>query len=116
MYRKIKDRIYLLLNPAEGNGKWEKAVDYLFVTLIILNIVAVILETVDSLHNMNAAKMVSNVLKPKKEELILCMIITLSLIYCGFEFYVFCGKSGATGQIFKHSCYDVVVCNNINYC
>ncbi|MDR2824214.1 MAG: ion transporter [Prevotellaceae bacterium] len=169
MYNKLKYLIYLLLNPAKGNGKWDKVVDYFLVTLITLNIIAVILETVNDIYNsyslcfkifekisvyiftveyllrlwactcetkykhpvfgrlkwifssgalidllafapfylpfakvdlrvvrmlrlfrflrifklgryMNATRMISNVFKSKKEELILCLIITFSLI------------------------------------
>lgn len=46
MYKKLKNRIYLLLNPAKGNGKLDKVFDYFLVILISLNVVAVILETV----------------------------------------------------------------------
>jgi voltage-gated potassium channel len=169
MYNELKYRTYLLLNPAKGNGKWDKVVDYFLVTLISLNIIAIILETVNEIYNsyslcfkifekisvyiftveyllrlwactcetkykhpffgrlkwifsfgalidllafapfylpfakvdlrvvrilrlfrflrifklgryMNATRMISNVFKSKKEELILCLIITFSLI------------------------------------
>jgi voltage-gated potassium channel len=169
MYNKLKYRIYLLLNPAKGNGKWDKVMDYFLVTLITLNIIAVILETVNDIESsyslcfkifekvsvyiftveyllrlwtctcetkykhpifgrlkwvfsfgalidllafapfylpfakvdlrvvrilrlfrflrifklgryMNATRMISNVFKSKKEELVLCLIITFSLI------------------------------------
>jgi voltage-gated potassium channel len=169
MYNKFKYQTFLLLNPAKGNGKWDKVVDWFLVALIMLNIIAVILETVDEVYNsyrlyfkilerisvylftieyllrlwsctyetkykhpifgrlkwvvsfgalidllafapfylpfakvdlrvvrilrlfrflrifklgryMNATRMISNVFKSKKEELILCLIITFSLI------------------------------------
>jgi voltage-gated potassium channel len=178
MCQKIKYKIYLLLNPAEGNEKWDKIVDYFLVTLITLNIIAVIFETVDDVYNsynlcfkifekisvyiftveyllrlwtctcetkyqypiigrlkwifsfgalidllafapfylpftkvdlrvvrilrlfrflrifklgryLNATKIISNVFKSKKEELILCMVITLSLIIVASSFMYF---------------------------
>ncbi|MDR2467271.1 MAG: ion transporter [Prevotellaceae bacterium] len=178
MYNKFKYRTYLLLNPAKGNEKWDKLVDYFLVTLISLNIVAVILETVDDVYNsynlcfkvfekfsvyiftveyllrlwactcetkykhptigrlkwifsfgalidllaflpfylpftkvdlrvvrilrlfrflrvfklgryLNATKLISNVFKSKKEELILCLVITLSLIILASSFMYF---------------------------
>ncbi|GHU67049.1 hypothetical protein FACS189413_01130 [Bacteroidia bacterium] len=178
MYKNLKYRIYLLLNPAKGNGRWDKVVDYFLVTLISLNIVAVILETVDDVYNsynlcfkvferfsvyvftieyllrlwactyetkykrpiigrlkwifsfdalmdllaflpfylpftsvdlrvvrilrlfrflrifklgryLNATKLISNVFKSKKEELILCLVITVSLIIVASSFMYF---------------------------
>jgi voltage-gated potassium channel len=178
MYKNLKYRIYLLLNPAKGNGKWDKVIDYFLVTLISLNIVAVILETVVDIYNLynlcfrvfekisvyiftleyllrlwtctseekyshpvlgrlryifsfgalidlfafapfylpftkidlrvirilrlfrflrifklgrylNATRLISNVFKSKKEELILCMVITLSLIIVASSFMYF---------------------------
>jgi voltage-gated potassium channel len=167
-----------LLNPAKGNGRWDKVVDCFLVILITLNIIAVILETVDSIYNsynvcfrifekvsvyiftieyllrlwactcetkykhpiigrlkwifsfgaiidllaflpfylpftsvdlrvvrilrlfrflrifklgryLNATKLISNVFKSKKEELILCLVITLSLIIIASSFMYF---------------------------
>jgi len=178
MKNKLKYRIYLLLNPTKRNGKWDKVLDYFLVTLITLNIIAVILETVDDVYNsynqffsiferisvyiftieymlrlwsctcnakyrhpiigrlkwifsfgalvdllaftpfylpftkvdlriirilrlfrffrifklgryLNATKLISNVFKSKKEELILCMVITLFLIIVASSFVYF---------------------------
>jgi voltage-gated potassium channel len=51
MYSEIKKRTYYILNPAEASGtKWDKIVNRFIVTLIILNVIAVIFETVDSLY------------------------------------------------------------------
>lgn len=54
MYQNLKYKIYLLLNPAVGNSKWDKVIDYFLIILISLNVIAVILETVDSLYLPNA--------------------------------------------------------------
>lgn len=51
MYKKIKYRVYTLLNPAKENDKWSKIVDYFLVILIVLNVIAVILETVNEIYN-----------------------------------------------------------------
>lgn len=51
MYRTVKKHVYTLLHPAEGDTRWDKVVNTFLITLICLNVVAVILETVDSIHN-----------------------------------------------------------------
>jgi voltage-gated potassium channel len=178
MSYKLKYQTYLLLNPAKGNSKWDKIIDFFLISLILLNVIAVILETVDSIYNtynqcfiffervsvyiftveyllrlwtctceekfkhpiigrlkwifsfgalidllaflpfylpftnvdlrvvrvlrlfrflrifklgryMNATRLISNVFKSKKEELILCMAITLSLIIVASSFMYF---------------------------
>ncbi|MDR1895782.1 MAG: ion transporter [Prevotellaceae bacterium] len=178
MCKKLKYGIYVLLNPAKGNGKWDKVIDYFLVTLITLNVFAVILETVDSFYNsynvyfrifekisvyiftveyllrlwactsetkynrpivgrlryffslgalidllafapfympftridlrvvrilrlfrflrvfklgryLNATKLISNVFKSKREELVLCLVVTLSLIIIASSFMYF---------------------------
>jgi voltage-gated potassium channel len=178
MYQNIKYQTYLLLNPAKGYGKWDKVVDIFLVSLILLNVIAVILETVESVYDfynqyfmifekisvyiftiefllrlwtctyeakyqhaiwgrlryvfsfgaiidllaflpfylpfttldlrvirilrlfrflrifklgryLNATKIISNVFKSKKEELILCLVITLSLIIVASSFMYF---------------------------
>jgi voltage-gated potassium channel len=178
MYEKIKYRIYLVFNPAKENDKWSKIIDYFLIALITLNVVAVILETVDDVYNsyslyfrifekisvyiftveyiirlwtctcetkyshpilcrlryifslgalidllafvpfylpfaridlrvirilrlfrflrifklgryLDATKLISNVFKSKKEELILCLVITLSLIIVASSFMYF---------------------------
>ena len=50
MYRKIKKKVYLLLHPDEGDTRWDKIINTFLITVIILNVLAVILETVDSIH------------------------------------------------------------------
>jgi len=49
MYSTIKKHIYILLDPAEGGAFWDKLIDSFIISLILLNVVAVILETVDSI-------------------------------------------------------------------
>lgn len=45
MYNHIKKQVYILLHPQQGNSKWDKILNGFLVTLIILNLVAVMLET-----------------------------------------------------------------------
>ncbi len=49
MYSTLKKRTYLLLDPSEGGTIWDKLIDGFIISLILLNVLAVILETVDSL-------------------------------------------------------------------
>jgi len=53
MYSRIKRKVYLLLDPADGNTKWDKIINAFIVGLIILNTIAVILETVDAVYEVN---------------------------------------------------------------
>jgi len=46
IYSKVKWNVYLLLDPFEGGTKWDRLVNTIVVTLIILNVLAVMLETV----------------------------------------------------------------------
>ena len=50
MYRKIKKHVYLLLHPDEGDTRWDKIVNTFLISVIVLNVLEVILETVDSIH------------------------------------------------------------------
>ncbi len=50
MYSKLKDKIHLLLDPADGGTTLDKIINSFIVGLIILNTVAVILETVESIY------------------------------------------------------------------
>ncbi len=50
MYNQIKRKVYLLLDPKDGGTKWDRVINTLIVTLIIVNTAAVILETVDSIN------------------------------------------------------------------
>jgi voltage-gated potassium channel len=51
MYSGIKRKIYLLLDPTEGDTAWDKIINSFIVLLIIINTIAVIVETVDSIYN-----------------------------------------------------------------
>jgi voltage-gated potassium channel len=46
MYQKFKKNVYILLHPELGNSKWDKLLNGFIITLIALNVVAVMLETV----------------------------------------------------------------------
>jgi|JI8StandDraft_2_1071088.scaffolds.fasta_scaffold07133_4 voltage-gated potassium channel len=46
----LKKHVYILLDPTDGDSFWDKLIDIFIITLIILNVVAVILETVDSIY------------------------------------------------------------------
>ncbi len=49
MYSTLKKQVFILLNPAKGDSFWDKLIDSFIISLILLNVLAVILETVDSL-------------------------------------------------------------------
>jgi voltage-gated potassium channel len=50
MYHATKKKIHILLHPELGNTRWDKILNAFIITLIILNITAVMLETVPSIH------------------------------------------------------------------
>ena len=50
MYHQIKKKVYLLLHPDEGDTRWDKFINAFLITVIVLNVLAVILETVESIH------------------------------------------------------------------
>lgn len=49
MYQKFKKDVYILLHPELGNSKWDKLLNGFIITLIALNVVAVMLETVEGI-------------------------------------------------------------------
>ncbi len=51
MYKTIQRKTYVLLHPELGHSKWDKLINGLIITLILLNVVAVMLETVPSIHD-----------------------------------------------------------------
>lgn len=53
MYSSLKRKIHLLLDPADGGTFLDKLINTFIVSLIILNTVAVIIETVDSIYSAN---------------------------------------------------------------
>jgi voltage-gated potassium channel len=46
MYQKYKKEVHILLHPELGDSKWDKFINGFIITLIALNLVAVMLETV----------------------------------------------------------------------
>lgn len=49
MYHKTKGKIHSLLHPEIGDTKWDKIINISIIVLIILNVFAVMLETVESI-------------------------------------------------------------------
>jgi len=54
MYHKTKLKVHTLLHPELGTTKWDRIINGFIITLIILNVIAVMLETVASIHDPNA--------------------------------------------------------------
>ncbi len=50
MYHKVKKKVHILLHPELGNTKWDKIINGFIIILIILNVIAVMLETVSWIH------------------------------------------------------------------
>ena len=50
MYQKTKHKVHVLLHPELGESKADKFVNAFIITLIVLNVIAVMLETVKPLH------------------------------------------------------------------
>lgn len=52
MYKSTKHRVHRLLHPEVlGNEKWDKFINIFIIVLIVLNVIAVMLETVPSYHD-----------------------------------------------------------------
>jgi voltage-gated potassium channel len=51
MYHKLKKDVHILLHPELGDTKWDKIINGFIILLIVLNITAVMLETVQSIHD-----------------------------------------------------------------
>ena len=51
MYHRSKKHVHLLLHPTAGIGKWDKIVNSFIITLILLNVIAVIVETEPSIYS-----------------------------------------------------------------
>jgi len=49
MYQKTKRKVYVLLHPELGDSKWDKTINAFIITLIVLNVAAVMLETVSKI-------------------------------------------------------------------
>ncbi len=54
MYHSVKGKVHILLHPELGDTKWDKILNSFLIVLIILNVAAVILETVPSIHDPHA--------------------------------------------------------------
>ncbi len=50
MYHVVKGKVHSLLHPEIGDTRWDKILNAFIITLIILNVIAVTLETVESIH------------------------------------------------------------------
>lgn len=55
MYHKTKRRVYTLLHPELGNTHWDRALNAFIILLILLNVVAVMLETIPAIYLPNKA-------------------------------------------------------------
>lgn len=49
-YKRLKKKVHLLLDPTDGGTFWDQVINSLIVCLILLNLAAVCLETVESLY------------------------------------------------------------------
>jgi len=54
MYHSTKHKIHILLHPELGDTRWDKILNAFIIVLIVLNVAAVILETVHSIHDQYA--------------------------------------------------------------
>lgn len=52
-YNQIKKKVHLLLDPSDGGTSWDRIINSIIVSLILLNLIAVCLETVDSYYRAN---------------------------------------------------------------
>lgn len=50
MYQKTKHKVHILLHPELGESKADKAINIFIITLIVLNVIAVMMETIKPLH------------------------------------------------------------------
>lgn len=51
MYQATKAKVHVLLHPEIGDTRWDKIINLSIIILIILNVIAVMLETVQSIHD-----------------------------------------------------------------
>jgi len=51
MYHSTKHKIHVLLHPELGDTRWDKILNAFIIVLIVLNVAAVILETVQPIHD-----------------------------------------------------------------
>jgi voltage-gated potassium channel len=55
MYHSTKHKVHILLHPELGDTRWDKILNAFIIVLIVLNVAAVILETVQPIHDEYAA-------------------------------------------------------------
>ena len=53
MYNTTKKKVYTLLHPEIGDSKWDRVINIFIIVLIVLNVIAVMLETVPSIYEPN---------------------------------------------------------------
>jgi voltage-gated potassium channel len=53
MYHAAKRAVYTLLHPELGNTKWDRLINIFIIVLIVLNVVAVMLETIPEIYEPN---------------------------------------------------------------
>lgn len=53
MYHRVKKHVHILLHPTEGHTRWDKIINVFLIVLILLNLVAVILETEKQIYEAN---------------------------------------------------------------
>lgn len=51
MYHATKKKVHVLLHPELGDTKWDRVINGFIIILIVLNVTAVMLETVPSIHD-----------------------------------------------------------------
>src|SRR5215510_11542382 len=51
MYQKTKSKVHILLHPELGESKADKFINIFIISLIVLNVIAVMLETVTPIHD-----------------------------------------------------------------
>lgn len=54
LYHSVQRKTYILLHPELGDSKWDKIINGFIILLILLNVAAVVVETVPSIHDPNA--------------------------------------------------------------
>jgi voltage-gated potassium channel len=55
MYTRFKKKVNNLLHPNEGETRWDKIINGFLIIIIVLNVIAVMLETVPSIHEPHKA-------------------------------------------------------------
>ncbi len=53
MYHETKKKVHILLHPELGDTNWDRAINAFIIILIVLNVSAVMLETVPAIHEPN---------------------------------------------------------------